>query len=85
MNKLTFAVLAILIVAVLYSLEEARADGYDEYCLGFYHGYEEGYCGTRVDCMAPQTYCPPPLPGYELTYYDGFSVGVLRGWEDGQN
>lgn len=76
------ALIATLVVALMYTVDHARADGYDEYCLGYYDGYQEGYCQGDVSCIAPTTYCPPPRPGDILDYFHGFSFGNLQGYAD---
>lgn len=76
------ALIASLVVALMYTMDQARADGYDEYCLGYYDGYQEGYCQGDVSCIAPTTYCPPPRPGDLLDYFHGFSFGNLQGYAD---
>ncbi len=72
---LTLALTAALIITIDY----ARADGYDEYCLGYFDGYQEGYCYGETSCIAPVTYCPPPRPGDLMDYSHGFSHGTLSG------
>lgn len=72
---LTLALTAALIIAI----DHARADGYDEYCLGYFDGYQEGYCYGEASCIAPVTYCPPPRPGDLMDYSHGFSHGTLSG------
>lgn len=81
--SLTEKILIVLVVAaVILVVGDARADGYDEYCLGYYDGYQEGYCQGDVSCIAPTTYCPPPRPGDVLDYFHGFSFGNLQGYAD---
>ena len=75
------AILALVVVTIL-TIDHARADGYDEYCLGYYDGYQEGYCQGDASCIAPATYCPPPRPGDVLDYFHGFSFGNLQGYAD---
>lgn len=69
----------VIVLCIGFVPNDAKAEGYDEYCLGYFNGYQEGYCEAETDCIAPATYCPPPRPGDLMDYSHGFSHGVLSG------